>query len=102
MSVSLFLVAFIISLGLTIGLMVWWDRRGGPKCIICGEPDKTGEGHLECDHCGKWFCRTDLDEISITSPKQKPEPTEEREGHGAAVNLYGKELNLCNYCLARI
>ena len=102
MNWSLCLVAFIISLSLTIGFMLWWDHQGGPKCIICGKPDKTGEGHLKCDHCGRWFCRVNLDRIMIANHKQKPKPAKERTGHGAAVNLYGKKKNLCNNCLERI
>jgi hypothetical protein len=102
MNWNLCLATFIVTLLLTIGLMIWWERRMGPTCIICGKPDKTGQGLLKCDHCGKSFCRTNLDQISITSPKQKPKPAKERRGHGAAILLYGKKKNLCNYCLERI
>ena len=102
MNWNLCLATFIVTLLLTISFMVWWERRKGPTCIVCGQPDKTGQGLLQCDHCGKLFCRTNLDQITIATPKQKPKPAKERTGHGAAVTLYGKKKNLCNYCLDRI
>ena len=99
---GLFLVAFIVSLLLTIGVMLWLDRRRGPRCIVCGKHDATGEGHIKCDHCAKYFCRADMDELSVADYTQKPKPAEERTGHVAAIDLYGKEKNLCNYCLDQI
>jgi hypothetical protein len=99
---GLCLFAFIVSLLVTVGVMLWLDRRRGPRCIVCGKHDTTGQGHIKCDYCGKYFCRTDMDQLSVADRTQELKPAEERTGHGAAINLYGRMKNLCNYCLDRI
>jgi hypothetical protein len=102
MDEGLCLVAFLVSLLVTVGVMFWLDARRGPRCIVCGKYDATGQGHIKCDHCGKYFCRANMDRLSVATHKQKPKPSSERTGHGAAINLWGRAKNLCNHCLDQI